>query len=221
MLYKPLNQLFEKYGLLSVMRGTNAEVFKAIFEHYNPTSRKILDCTCGTKRFWKNINENEWSIIFSDIKRLGEIQADYNRLPFRNGVFDAIIFDPPFVSRIGFMRYLRVHGGKSAVYEKDVYSLSKRKKDFQFETLRVVDREFSRVLKRRGLLIFKIQDNLNGFAIQQTTKFLDAFKLVDIIIYVFPDVPIGAKIKAKIGKPFRKSVRIHNYFLIFERSVSL
>lgn len=209
---RKLKELANKYGLLSVMRETNAKVFKQIFEHYCDESMLILDCTCGERRFYQKIDISKFNIIFSDIRRLGNICMDYNNLAIRSNIFDVIIFDPPFVNVLGFAKSLKSTG---AVYKDNTYNLTNKSR-FNFENFVLIDKEFSRILKRSGILIMKIQDNKNGFALVNIEK-LKHFNLIDIIIYVFPDIPAWAKMIKKCGKKFKKSIRTHAYFLILRK----
>lgn len=61
----------------------------------------MLDATAGNRLMWKQ--QKPESIIFLDretrLKNPPDVFADNRFCPFRDGVFDCIIYDPPFMSR--------------------------------------------------------------------------------------------------------------------------
>ena len=63
----------------------------------------VLDATAGNRDMWKPAKYNPPHTIFLDrefrLKRPPTIFADYRYCPFRDDVFDCVIFDPPFMSR--------------------------------------------------------------------------------------------------------------------------
>jgi len=63
----------------------------------------MLDATAGNRMMWKN--KNPPLTIFIDkearLKIPPDIIAAWERLPFRNNVFDCIIFDPPHYPKFG------------------------------------------------------------------------------------------------------------------------
>lgn len=88
-------------------------------------------------------------------------QADCRRLPFGNEIIDSIMFDPPFI----------VGGTKTApsvlnpikgsnITHKRFSSFSSPRELFNFYDDSI--REFSRILKKKGVLIFKCQDQVSG-----------------------------------------------------------
>jgi len=198
------------------MQGTNAIVFKDIFEHYVKIDDLVLDCTCGKKRFYDDININKYRIVFSDIRPVGDVVANYFSLPFKSSIFDVLIFDPPY-TQWHLFKFFDVHGGISDVYQKDDYNLQKSK-TFKFADMDVLKCEFARILKNHGLLVFKIQDEKCAFAVPIIVDLCKTdFKFIDLIIYVFNDVPIWVKIYRKRGRIPRTSYRNHAYFMVFEK----
>ena len=70
------------------------------------------------------------------------VKADMKNLPFKSGIFDAIIFDPPHIAA-GLTGWIGAHYGSWTQSET-------------IKAVRVANSEFARVLRPRGLLILKI-----------------------------------------------------------------
>jgi len=66
------------------------------------TSGLIIDPYAGNRQWWKGVKAR---VIWCDkfVMSPGVIQADVQHLPFRNGVFDQVVADPPhFIRRSRF-----------------------------------------------------------------------------------------------------------------------
>lgn len=125
---------------------------------------KILDATCGARRMWYQKNhpfvtfmdkrkgdfgftsmKNGKGIKRETIKVDPDIQADWTKeLPFEDGHFDMIVFDPPHIIRKkknnqSFMQH------QYGVFKADNYK----------QDLRKGLSELFRVLKNQGILILK------------------------------------------------------------------
>ena len=112
----------------------------------------ILDPACGSKMFWFDKDNND--VIFGDIRREShtlrdgrsliikpDIQLDFTSLPFYDGKFDMVVFDPP---------HLHTAGENGWQYKK----YGRLENDWP-ENLSNGFSECFRVLKAGGALIFK------------------------------------------------------------------
>lgn len=123
----------------------------------------VLDMTWGKGVFWKQIPHRPYRVIGMDNKRKtkGDLRASFYRLPFPDGLFDVVVFDPPFQFGTkapavidGYLNNDRPERGEKAV--KGMYS-------------RVLRQEAHRVLRRPvrggpagGLAIVKGQDQVES-----------------------------------------------------------
>lgn len=106
---------------------------------------KILDATSGMKGIWRGKNVS--NILFLDVNKdvKPDIVASNENLPFRDGSFEKVVFDPPQFVLSKAENALPIHKR---------YGFWLRKQDF-FDNLKAVNKEFSRVLKEDGSLLMK------------------------------------------------------------------
>lgn len=121
--------------------------------------KKILDVTCGSRTMW--FNKNHPSVIYCDIRKENltgiwssgngkserscvinpDIQCDFTKLPFNDGMFSLVVFDPPHLKDAGETGWLCK---KYGVLD-----------DNWPQMLHDGFTECMRVLKPNGVLIFK------------------------------------------------------------------
>ena len=126
--------------------------------------RMILDACCGGKTMYHGWDKNLGDQLISiDIRTLpirdwigGEgykakmppieptIQADMNYLPFREQIFDAIIFDPPHLQTKIKSLMSELYGGWTKTEARKI--------------MVAVNSEFARVLKPQGIILMKVLD---------------------------------------------------------------
>lgn len=114
--------------------------------------KQVLDACCGSKMFY--IDKNDERVLFMDkfpreavlcdgrnFKVSPDIVADFVNMPFLNGSFSLVIFDPPHLKTAGQESYMAIKYGKlDEGWEKEI---------------RAGFSECFRVLKPGGVLVFK------------------------------------------------------------------
>jgi hypothetical protein len=165
----------------SVLEQNNAECFKTIMAEFAPKGGRILDVTAGHLQLWKDVLNQTYMIggavkrlyepVFMDLRPLAGIDMvhDFTR-PFtfiRNGVFDGIIFDPPYAGGKSFRvgEGVTLRGGR--VWYKNIGGVRSQFElgvtgSITFEHLRQaiprIQVEFYRMLKPNGIIILKCSD---------------------------------------------------------------
>ena len=116
----------------------------------------ILDPCCGSRMFW--FDPNNQGVLFGDIRSEShtlcdgralnitpDVQMDFRSIPFADGSFKLVVFDPPHLRRAGLKSWLGLkYGILSDDWREDI------KRGFA---------ECFRVLENDGVLIFKWNEN--------------------------------------------------------------
>jgi SAM-dependent methyltransferase len=102
----------------------------------------ILDSTCGFRKMWRGRRPS--NVVFMDIRKecRPDVVGDLKNMPFKDEAFDVIYFDPPHhIPAKGFMYNYAFGEGLTPTQRVRLF----------YEA----NKEFSRVLKRNGLLFCK------------------------------------------------------------------
>lgn len=200
--------------LPSVWEGDDSELLERMLEFYpRKRPRKILDATVNGGRFWRG---SKRSVIGLDIdpKHRPSIVADNTTMPFKNGSFDAVIYDPPHVPNQGKdnLKDFSTRFGlvlKSPKEQK--YSFAHMYPPFVQEAYRI--------LKEEGVLFCKVSDYIHHH--QYHWAHIDLIQAAKDIGFR----PCDCIIKARKGpiidprwKNAHHSRRQHSYWLIFRKS---
>lgn len=82
--------------LVSCMDGSSADCVQSLVNHWWP-GQKILDATYGNGSFWKGFAKLAMVTgLDSQMGKAKDIVADFRSMPFPDGAFPLVIYDPPF-----------------------------------------------------------------------------------------------------------------------------
>ncbi len=225
-------------AILSASVGGNAEAFPGILALHVPAGSRIADVTFGTGVFWKLVDRHarNYRLFASDSDRSQRfIQSaraaglpclpgvDCRQLPYADGSLDAVILDPPYLE--SFYRAPPAHrGGKgshhgfSAYYSHGGEGTSQGPKwhEAVLAMYLAAGRSAWRVLRQRGVLIVKCQDEVSANLQRLTHVEIIAgyerlgFHAKDLFVLVRPNRPVVARLLTQVHA--RKN---HSYFLVF------
>ena len=210
--------------IMSTHIGGNADIFPEILGLHVPVGSLIADVTYGKGVFWHNVPANAYTVKATDIAT----GVDCRDLPYQNNSIDCVILDPPYME--GFYRKTTSQKAGSGTHTsfREAYSNgnevngnSKKKGTAKWHGA-VTDMYFHagqeafRVLKKRGVLIVKCQDEVSGGKqwlthveiINEYEKY--GFYTKDLFVVVRNNRPSVSRIKKQVHA--RKN---HSYFLIF------
>jgi hypothetical protein len=203
----------------SAYTGDNSEVFPHVLRLHVPPRSKVADVTFGKGVFWKNIPEDEYQLFATDIKS----GVDCRNLPYRRGELDCVVLDPPYMEGL-FRKDDSFAGNGTHSSFRDHYSngdrptnIGNKWHDAVLELYIRAAIEARRVLKKKGILIVKCQDEVSA-GIQRMTHVEIILNLMrmdfyakDIFVMVRRNKPGATRIIKQLHA--RKN---HSYFLVFQ-----
>ena len=167
----------------------------------------ILDVTAGNRTMWRE--KDSPIVVYLDVeKRLArppDVIADSRHLPFRDGVFDTVVFDPPHlwgfetgaiqnVSPNVELSKVPVKRKVTSYYGWDKYKTRSQLLKYIVDTLR----EVRRVLKPDGVLWFKWCDL--AMPIEKFWAVFDGWREM---------------LRLGLDSPMRRSSRGRSWFIMF------
>jgi tRNA G10 N-methylase Trm11 len=205
--------------LLSSHVGGNSDLFPQILALHVPAGALIADVTYGSGVFWRNVPKDKYTLKTSDISG----GVDCRSLPYADASLDCVVLDPPYME--GFYRRKSSHKAGSGTHSafRRYYSNGDEEAkgpakwhaavtDLYFKA----GREARRVLKDRGVLIVKCQDEVS--ANRQWLTHIEiyneyqglGFYCKDLFVVTRGNRPVVARLKKQVHA--RKN---HSYFLVF------
>lgn len=210
--------------VLSAYMLNNEDIFPMILSLYVPEGSSIADVTYGKGVFWKKVDKEAYDLHFSDIKT----GVDCRALPYDDQVMDCVVLDPPYME--GFYRRNSEHlagngtfsSFRSAYSDGSTYEQKEGAPKYHDAVLDMyysAAREALRVLKRKGILIVKCQDEVSANKqrlthveiINEYTKY--GLIVEDLFVMVRNNRPNVSTLKRQVHA--RKN---HSYFLVFRKT---
>ena len=208
---KPTNDL-----VLSAHVEGNDGVFPKILGLYVSPGSVVADVTYGKGVFWRNVDDGVYDLRKTDI--LDGI--DCRRLPYRDGEMDCVILDPPYMHSPGGTTH-----GTQVQFESHYRNNSSGGQTDSMYHEAVLDlysdagMEACRVLRERGVLIVKCQDevcaNRQRFTHVEIIDMYANMGLVaeDLFVIMRQNKPGVSRVVRQVHA--RKN---HSYFLVFWKS---
>lgn len=141
----------QKEDIAKSVYSDERELLRMIIRLHCPNAFE-LDPTYSTGNFYKGISQPKYRFDI-DPQTESVIQADCRKLPLENESIASIMFDPPFVAGIG-------RDGKPGIIRTRFGSYKSIEE--LWEMYRDALKEFHRILKLDGFLVFKCQDTISS-----------------------------------------------------------
>ena len=200
--------------ILSAHTGGNAEVFPSILKLHVPDNSVIADVTYGKGVFWKKVDCSKYIVRPSDIQS----GVDFRDLPYEAKSIDCVVLDPPYME--GATRNTAYSTGQNAFANHYGLREIKQSGDRYHAAILALYLaacvEADRVLKPKGVLIVKCQDevsaNTQRFTHIEIITALSAkgYYAKDLFVVVRTNRPVVSRLKRQVHA--RKN---HSYFLVF------
>ena len=190
--------------------ANNNEFFRDILRLYVPEGSAIADLTWGRGKFWEGIDQSKYNLIRLDKYTPCDITADFRAVPLDDASQDAVVFDPPYVTRMSFKA--RTKQNPAGSNQKDAYGVNATgpRNEREIDALYAGGTaEARRILKRGGILILKTMDTQRWRHIELAK--LPGFKLIDFFVVVTKGLPPSKLYTQKHAR------RNHSYFMVFQR----
>ena len=145
-------------SLIKSISYEQSEIIKWILQLHVPDKKIDCDPTYSIGNFYKNTGIDEPEYKFDINPQVEGVKfGDSRNLPLDDNSINCMMFDPPFLATTG----------KSLIEDKDnniinkrfgVYPSEQELHQFYIDSLK----EFYRILKNKGILIFKCQDKISS-----------------------------------------------------------
>jgi DNA modification methylase len=205
----------QKYRPLgSVWDGEDAELIEEMLSRYpRKPPKRILDATVNGGRFWRG-SKRAVTGLDIEIQHKPALVADNTQMPFRSGVFDVIVYDPPHIPNQG------KDNQKDFNTRFGLVLRSSKENSYTFaHTYPPFTKEAHRVLKAEGILLCKITDYVHHHRYNWAhLDFIQAakdvgFRACDCIIKIRKGPIIDPR-----WKTAHHTRRQHCYWLVFRKS---
>lgn len=196
-----------EFPILTARTGTNADLFPDVFALYAQAGNRILDLTYGRGVFWQGVERERYEVVTNDLHTEADYHYDLRATGFAGESFDVVVLDPPYM-----------HGGKTVKASINQCYLNANGSHKSVIALYVDGmREAWRLLKSKGVLIVKCQDEIESGKQQlsHVEIILAAqelgYRVLDLFVLVQPGIPA---MRLNYQKSARKN---HSYAVVFRR----
>jgi hypothetical protein len=200
--------------VFSSYSSTNQEIFPQIIRLYVPRGSMVADVTYGKGVFWRNIPKGEYDVLPSDIKD----GVDCRSLPHDDSSLDCVVLDPPYMHTPGGTAHVN-HQNYENYYKNNACSSNGSKyHEAVLDLYFAAAKEARRVLKPKGVLILKCQDEVCA-----NKQRLTHVEIINELVhhgFLVEDLFVVTRLNRPGVSRMLKQVHArknHSYFLIFRR----
>lgn len=212
--------------IYTVIKGTNVETCQRILSSLLKQGDRVLDATYGDGTFWRGmLNEHSYKLVKSDLEPSASdvLKVDLLSIDdtFPAGYFNAIIIDPPFITRkmfAGSKQTAEIIAGRKPTKgskEEYVVTYSQYKRYNASHPLNIFRMsQIAHCLKKDGWFILKIMDtDMQSTGVWYASDaYMRAKGLLDLKYVFIQDI---GKLPNARGT---SSIRInHNYWMVFKK----
>jgi hypothetical protein len=201
---------------------TTTPVIRSVYDNQDDILRAIItlhcpegyecDLTYGNGSFWKNIDRPKYCFDISPQKPEA-VEACSTNTPLEKESINSCVFDPPFIT---YVKNGRDHkDGKVAMSAR--YGGYYRYEELEDHYRHTISEAY-RILKKKGILVFKCQDIIHNHKMHCTHYLtimmaeIEGFRLKDLFI-----LPAKSRMPSP-QKGTQRHARIwHSYFLVFQK----
>jgi hypothetical protein len=194
---------------------TNEAVFPEVLSLYVPPGSSVADVTYGKGVFWKRVDRSLYDLHTSDLKT----GTDCRDLPYTDSIFDAVVFDPPYMHTPGGTAHNGHQNFETYYSNNDASHDEKKYHEAVLDLYFTAADEAWRVLRADGIYVVKCQDEvcankqrLTHVEIINHLATETGFVVVDLFVVVRKNRPGVSRLLRQVHA--RKN---HSYFLVFRK----
>ena len=198
---------FDNSTIIRSVSDSQTEILRSVITLYAPTGFD-LDPTYSKGNFYKEIPEPRIKMDIAP-QMSDVIQASSTDLPLQDNTLDSIVFDPPFLALVAPPTRKTIIPARFSYFNKwpaDLY-------DMYYHSLK----EFYRVLKDKGIVVFKCQDSVDSG--KQYMIHNDVINMAHSIGFYTKDLFILIA-KNRVIKAMTRQFharKFHSYFIVFKK----
>ena len=191
----------------------NDRIFPRILDLYLTPGSIVADVTYGKGVFWRRIPKGKYDLRPTDILT----GTDCRDLPYSDGQIDCVVLDPPYMHSPGGTAH-SAHAAFEEHYRNNAASNRTGKKyhDAVLELYLQAASEAYRVLRQRGVLIVKCQDEVCSN--RQRFTHIEIVEGLKEIGFIAEDLFVAIRNnKPGVSRAIRQvhARKNHSYFLVF------
>ncbi len=201
--------------VLTAYADGNDKVFPRILGLYVASGSVVADVTYGRGVFWRNVSPGSYDLRATDILD----GVDCRDLPYENGMIDCVVLDPPYMhSPGGTAHATRSHQAFEQHYRNNGTGNRTRRKyhDAVLDLYCDGAREAYRVLRERGVMIVKCQDEVCSN--RQRFTHVEIMEAYEELGFVAEDLFVVTRNnRPGVSRTVRQvhARKNHSYFLVF------
>jgi len=197
--------------------GENAELFPQVLELHVPRGSTVADITFGRGVFWRNVAPDAYRLLATDLGT----GVDCRALPYDDNSVDCVVFDPPYMHTPGGTAHSG-HQNYEGYYRNNSITHPDRKyHEAVLDLYFAGAREAHRVLKPKGILIVKCQDEV--CANKQRLTHVEVINELATMGFATEDLfVLVRKNRPGVSRILRQNHarKNHSYFIVFRKNGS-
>ena len=199
--------------VFSASTDGNDRVFPRVLDLYVCPGSVVADVTYGKGVFWRRVPRDKYKLLPTDIQS----GIDCRNLPYDDGKIDCVVFDPPYMHSPGGTAH-EVHTPFEDHYRNNRTGnrTSSKYHEAVLDLYRDGGREAHRVLRERGVLIVKCQDEVCSN--RQRFTHVEIMQIYEKIGFVSEDLFVVMRNnRPGVSRAVRQvhARKNHSYFLVF------
>ena len=199
--------------VLSAYTDGNDRTFPRVLGLYVAPGSVVADVTYGKGVFWRHVPDDRYEVLATDIQN----GVDCRDLPYEDGEIDCVVLDPPYMHSPGGTAHKTQPPFEEHYRNNESGNRTGSKyHEAVLDLYREAAEEAHRVLRDRGVLIVKCQDEVCSN--RQRFTHVEIIRIYEDMGYVAEDLIVVARNnRPGVSRAVRQvhARKNHSYFVVF------